>query len=42
MPDPATVRGVVAIDAGTTMLVVGAEPGAAYVPSEWDTAPLPE
>jgi hypothetical protein len=36
------VRGVVAVDAGTTMFVVGAEPGAAYVPSDWDTVPLPE
>ena len=42
VPDPATMRGVVAIEAGTMMLVVGAEPGAAYVPSEWDTVPLPE
>jgi quercetin dioxygenase-like cupin family protein len=41
-PDPSTVRGVVALEAGTTMFVVGAEPGAPYTPSEWDTVPLPE
>ena len=41
VPDPATVRGVVARDAGTVMLVVGAEPGAVFTPSEWDTEPLP-
>jgi mannose-6-phosphate isomerase-like protein (cupin superfamily) len=42
VPDPATVRGVVAVEAGTTMFVVGAEPGAAFSPSDWDTVPLPE
>lgn len=42
VPDPATVRGVVAEEAGTTMFVVGAEPGAAFTPSDWDTVPLPE
>jgi mannose-6-phosphate isomerase-like protein (cupin superfamily) len=42
VPDPATVRGVVALEAGTTMFVVGAEPGAAFTPSDWDTVPLPE
>jgi mannose-6-phosphate isomerase-like protein (cupin superfamily) len=41
VPDPATVRGVVALEAGTTMFVIGGEPGA-YTPSDWDTAPLPE
>ena len=41
VPDPATERGVVARDAGTVMLVVGAEPGAVFTPSEWDTEPLP-
>ena len=41
VPDPATVRGAVAREAGTTMLVVGAEPGAVFTPSEWDTEPLP-
>ena len=41
VPDPATKRGVVARDAGTSMLVVGAEPGAVFVPSKWDTEPLP-
>jgi mannose-6-phosphate isomerase-like protein (cupin superfamily) len=42
VPDPATVRGVVALEAGTTMFVVGAEPGATFAPSDWDTVPLPE
>ena len=41
VPDPATVRGVVARDAGTVMLVVGGEPGAVFTPSDWDTEPLP-
>jgi len=41
VPDPATVRGAVAREAGTTMLIVGAEPGAVFTPSEWDTEPLP-
>ena len=42
VPDPATVRGAVALEADTTMFVVGAEPGAAFAPSDWDTEPLPE
>ena len=42
VPDPATVRGAVALEAGTTMFVVGAEPGAAFAPSNWDTEPLPQ
>lgn len=42
VPDPTVVRGVVAREAGTVMLVVGAESGCAFVPSEWDTRPLPE
>lgn len=41
VPDPATLRGAVARDAGTSMLIVGAEPGAVFTPSEWDTEPLP-
>ena len=41
VPDPATMRGAVALEAGTTMFVVGAEPGAAFAPSDWDTEPLP-
>jgi hypothetical protein len=40
--DPATMRGVVAKEAGTWMLALGAEPGAVYAPSEWDLEPLPE
>ena len=42
VPDPATVRGVVAKEAGTVMFVVGGEPGCVFTPSEWDTVPLPE
>ena len=41
-PDPATVRGAVARQAGTAMFIVGAEPGAVFTPSEWDTEPLPD
>jgi hypothetical protein len=41
VPDPATVRGVVAKEPGTVMFVVGAERGAAFTPSDWDTEPLP-
>ena len=41
VPDPGTKRGVVAREADTVMLVVGAEPGAVFAPSEWDTEPLP-
>jgi quercetin dioxygenase-like cupin family protein len=40
--DPAVVRGAVAREAGTTMLVVGAEPGCVFTPSDWDTGPLPQ
>jgi hypothetical protein len=36
------VRGAVAREAGTTMLVVGAEPGRVFTPSDWDTGPLPD
>jgi len=39
--DPATMRGVVAREAGTVMLVVGGEPGVVFTPSDWDTEPLP-
>ncbi len=42
VPDPATVRGAVATEPGTVMLVVGAEAGKAFVPSDWDTEPLPD
>jgi hypothetical protein len=41
-PDPKTVRGVVAKEPGTVMFVVGAEVGAVFVPSDWDTEPLPD
>jgi len=42
VPDPATRRGAVAVEAGTVMLALGAEPGAVFAPSDWDTAPLPD
>ena len=41
VPDPATVRGAVAREAGTVLFAVGAEPGAVFAPSDWDTEPLP-
>ena len=41
VPDPTTMRGAVAREAGTAMLALGAEPGAVFSPSEWDTEPLP-
>jgi hypothetical protein len=41
VPDPATMRGAVAREAGTVMLVVGGEPGVVFTPSDWDTEPLP-
>ncbi len=42
VPDPAAVRGAVAREADTVMFIVGAEPGAVFEPSEWDTEPLPD
>ena len=42
VPDPAVLRGVVAKEPGTVMFVVGAECGKAFVPSDWDTEPMPE
>jgi hypothetical protein len=41
VPDPDTMRGAVAREAGTALLAVGAEPGAVYAPSEWDTEAQP-
>jgi tetratricopeptide (TPR) repeat protein len=35
--DPAVRRGAVAVDAGTTVLVVGAAPGRAFEPSPWES-----
>ena len=40
--DPATMRGAVALEPGTTMLIVGGEPGVAFTPSEWDTGAAAE
>lgn len=42
VPDPATLRGAVAVEPGTVMLALGAEPGAVFAPSDWDAEPLPE
>lgn len=36
VPDPATVRGAVAREPGTTVLAVGGEPGVAFTVSEWE------
>ena len=40
VPDPGTMRGAVAREAGTVLLALGAEPGAVFAPSDWDTEPL--
>jgi hypothetical protein len=34
--DPALVREAVALEAGTLVLAVGAQPGVAFTPSEWE------
>lgn len=34
--DPATKRGAVAVEAGTTVLVAGAKAGEAFTPSDWE------
>jgi hypothetical protein len=39
--DPDVVRGTVAKEAGTTLLAIGAEPGAVFTPTSWDIGPLP-
>ena len=36
LPDPATRRGAVAAEDGTTVLAVGGRPGAAFEPSKWE------
>jgi hypothetical protein len=41
VPDPTSARGAIGQEAGTTLLAIGAEPGAVFVPSAWDTDPLP-
>jgi tetratricopeptide (TPR) repeat protein len=35
--DPETTRGAVALEAGTTVLTIGGEPGVAYRPRAWET-----
>jgi hypothetical protein len=42
VPDPTSMRGAIAEEAGTTLLAVGGEPGAVFSPSEWDRETLPE
>jgi tetratricopeptide (TPR) repeat protein len=37
VPDPATKRGAVSREAGTTVFALGARPGAAYKPRAWET-----
>jgi hypothetical protein len=36
VPDPAVVRGATALEAGTTLLAVGGEPGKAFDVSQWE------
>ena len=36
LPDPGVRRGAVASEAGTTVLALGAKPGAAFEPSKWE------
>ena len=36
VPDPAVVRGATALEAGTTLLAVGGEPGKAFEESPWE------
>jgi hypothetical protein len=42
VPDPDTLREAVALEVGTVLLAIGAEPGAVFSPSSWDTEPLPQ
>ena len=37
LPDPEVRRGAVAAEAGTTVLAIGARPGAPFAPSAWET-----
>ena len=36
VPDPEVPRGARAVEPGTTVLAIGAEPGAAFTPSGWE------
>jgi hypothetical protein len=36
VPDPDAVRGARAVEPGTTVLAIGAEPGVAFTPSQWE------
>lgn len=36
VPDPETARAARAVEPGTTVLSIGAEPGAAFTPPEWE------
>jgi tetratricopeptide (TPR) repeat protein len=37
LPDPDIRRGAIAVEAGTTVLALGARPGEAFEPSAWET-----
>ena len=37
LPDPEVRRGAKAVEAGTTVLAIGAKPGTAFEPSAWET-----
>jgi hypothetical protein len=41
VPDPTSMRGAIAKEAGTALLAIGGEPGAVFSPSEWDRESLP-
>jgi hypothetical protein len=38
LPDPASERGALAAEPGTTVLVIGGRPGEAYAPSPWEAS----
>jgi len=38
VPDPSSVRGALAAEPGTTVLVVGGKPGEAYAPAPWEAS----
>jgi hypothetical protein len=38
VPDPASERGALAAEPGTTVLVIGGRPGEAYAPSPWEAS----
>ena len=42
VPDPASVRGAVARELGTVVLVLGGKPGAAFEVSAWERSHFPD